>query len=106
LLLLPFFLFPLFQAYRWITDSRDQYTKERLRALNDEFKLYRCHTIMNCAVTCPKHLNPGAAMYAFRTQRLTRLCSYFVSGLFFERMLFSFFFCSASIKRKMVELAE
>jgi succinate dehydrogenase/fumarate reductase iron-sulfur protein len=55
----------LMQAYRWITDSRDQYTKERMAALNDEFKLYRCHTIMNCAVTCPKHLNPGAAMYVY-----------------------------------------
>lgn len=52
----------LLQAYRWISDSRDQYTKQRLEALNDEFKLYRCHTIMNCAVACPKHLNPGAAI--------------------------------------------
>jgi succinate dehydrogenase (ubiquinone) iron-sulfur subunit len=56
----------LMQAYRWITDSRDQYTKERLAALNDEFKLYRCHTIMNCAVTCPKHLNPGAAIASIK----------------------------------------
>lgn len=56
----------LMQAYRWITDSRDQYTKERLEALNDEFKLYRCHTIMNCAVTCPKHLNPGAAIASIK----------------------------------------
>ena len=49
----------LLQAYRWIVDSRDEYTKERLDALNDPFKLYRCHTIMNCSKTCPKHLNPG-----------------------------------------------
>src|SRR4051794_16084624 len=38
----------LMQAYRWIADSRDGYAKERLEALNDDFKLYRCHTIMNC----------------------------------------------------------
>jgi succinate dehydrogenase/fumarate reductase-like Fe-S protein len=45
--------------YRWISDSRDEYTKERLEAINDEFKLYRCHTILNCARACPKGLNPG-----------------------------------------------
>lgn len=44
---------------RWIMDSRDEYTKERLDAVNDEFKLYRCHTILNCARACPKGLNPG-----------------------------------------------
>lgn len=44
---------------RWIMDSRDEYTKERLDAVNDEFKLYRCHTILNCAKACPKGLNPG-----------------------------------------------
>uniref|UniRef100_A0A348AYS8 Succinate dehydrogenase [ubiquinone] iron-sulfur subunit, mitochondrial n=1 Tax=Ophirina amphinema TaxID=2108040 RepID=A0A348AYS8_9EUKA len=52
----------LLQAYRWIADSRDEYTKERLRSLNDAFKLYRCHTIMNCSKTCPKNLNPGKAI--------------------------------------------
>eukprot|EP00898_Chlorokybus_atmophyticus_P004294 jgi/Chlat1/4866/Chrsp31S04893 len=52
----------LLQAYRWINDSRDQFTKQRLEALDDEFKLYRCHTIMNCAKTCPKGLNPGKAI--------------------------------------------
>jgi len=52
----------LLQAYRWIADSRDEYTKERLQQLDDPFKLYRCHTIMNCAKTCPKHLNPGKAI--------------------------------------------
>ena len=52
----------LLQAYRWIADSRDQYTSERLDALNDSYKLYRCHTIMNCSKTCPKHLNPGKAI--------------------------------------------
>ncbi|KAL6960486.1 Sdh2-1p [Sarracenia purpurea var. burkii] len=40
-------------------DSRDEYTKERLDAICDEFKLYRCHTILNCARACPKGLNPG-----------------------------------------------
>lgn len=52
----------LMQAYRWIEDSRDQFTKERLEALDDTFKLYRCHTIMNCSRTCPKGLNPGKAI--------------------------------------------
>ena len=52
----------LMQAYRWISDSRDQRTKERLSSLDDSFKLYRCHTIMNCTNTCPKGLNPGKAI--------------------------------------------
>ncbi|MDO8994989.1 MAG: succinate dehydrogenase iron-sulfur subunit, partial [Sediminibacterium sp.] len=52
----------LLQAYRWIIDSRDDFTKERLSNLEDPFKLYRCHTIMNCTRTCPKHLNPGKAI--------------------------------------------
>eukprot|EP00591_Stephanopyxis_turris_P011146 CAMPEP_0195517496 /NCGR_PEP_ID=MMETSP0794_2-20130614/10977_1 /TAXON_ID=515487 /ORGANISM="Stephanopyxis turris, Strain CCMP 815" /LENGTH=263 /DNA_ID=CAMNT_0040646311 /DNA_START=46 /DNA_END=837 /DNA_ORIENTATION=+ len=52
----------LMQAYRWIEDSRDEATKERLEFLNDSFKLFRCHTIMNCSKTCPKHLNPGKAV--------------------------------------------
>jgi succinate dehydrogenase/fumarate reductase iron-sulfur protein len=52
----------LMQAYRWIEDSRDELTKERLEALDDSFKLYRCHTIMNCSKTCPKGLNPGKAI--------------------------------------------
>ena len=52
----------LMQAYRWIADSRDQKTKERLEDLDDSFKLYRCHTIMNCSNTCPKGLNPGKAI--------------------------------------------
>lgn len=50
------------QAFRWIDDSRDEFTKERLEALDDTFKLYRCHSIMNCSKTCPKHLNPGKAI--------------------------------------------
>lgn len=52
----------LMQAYRWIADSRDQLTEERLNYLDDAFKLYRCHTIMNCTKTCPKGLNPGKAV--------------------------------------------
>ena len=49
-------------AYRWIIDSRDEATGERLDDLDDPFKLYRCHTIMNCTQTCPKHLNPAKAI--------------------------------------------
>ena len=52
----------LLQAYRWIVDSRDEATGERLDALEDPFRLYRCHTIMNCTRTCPKGLNPAAAI--------------------------------------------
>jgi len=52
----------LLQAYRWIADSRDEHTGERLDALEDPFKLYRCHTIMNCTATCPKSLNPAKAI--------------------------------------------
>ena len=52
----------LLHAYRWIIDSRDQATDERLEDLDDPFKLYRCHTIMNCAKTCPKGLNPALAI--------------------------------------------
>ncbi len=52
----------LLQAYRWIADSRDEATGERLDALEDPFKLYRCHTIMNCTDTCPKSLNPAKAI--------------------------------------------
>merc|ERR1719491_1457041 len=52
----------LMQAYRWIEDSRDTSTDKRLANLDDAFKLYRCHTIMNCTKVCPKHLNPGKAI--------------------------------------------
>jgi succinate dehydrogenase (ubiquinone) iron-sulfur subunit len=52
----------LMQAYRWIIDSRDEYTNERLSKLKDPFSVYRCHTIMNCTRTCPKGLNPGRAI--------------------------------------------
>lgn len=50
------------QAYRWIIDSRDEMTEERLSKLRDPFSVYRCHTIMNCTRTCPKGLNPGLAI--------------------------------------------
>ncbi len=52
----------LLQSYRWIADSRDEHTGERLDALEDPFRLYRCHTIMNCTSTCPKGLNPAKAI--------------------------------------------
>tara|TARA_B100000676_G_scaffold312193_1_gene385223 strand:- start:715 stop:1497 length:783 start_codon:yes stop_codon:yes gene_type:complete len=52
----------LLQAYRWIADSRDEFTGERLDDLEDPFRLYRCHTIMNCAKVCPKGLNPAKAI--------------------------------------------
>lgn len=45
---------------RWVIDSRDDATGERLKQLDDAYKLYRCKTIMNCAAVCPKGLNPGA----------------------------------------------
>ncbi|MDY0881730.1 succinate dehydrogenase iron-sulfur subunit [Dongia soli] len=52
----------LLQAYRWIADTRDESAGERLDELEDPFRLYRCHTIMNCTKTCPKGLNPAKAI--------------------------------------------
>ena len=52
----------LMQAYRWIEDSRDEATKERMEYVDDAMKLYRCKSIMNCSNTCPKGLNPGGAI--------------------------------------------
>jgi succinate dehydrogenase (ubiquinone) iron-sulfur subunit len=59
-----FYLGPavLMQAYRWIADSRDQFTEERLAWVNDTMKLYRCHGIMNCTNCCPKGLDPAQAI--------------------------------------------
>jgi len=57
----------LMQAYRWIIDSRDDFTEERLEKLNDSMKLYRCHTIMNCSKVCPKGLNPAKAIAKVKT---------------------------------------
>jgi len=50
------------QAYRWIIDSRDEARAERLEKLNDEFSIFKCHTIMNCTKSCPKNLNPAWAI--------------------------------------------
>ncbi len=62
----------LLQAYRWIIDSRDEATGERLDDLEDPFRLYRCHTIMNCARTCPKGLNPGQAIAEIKKLMVSR----------------------------------
>ncbi|MBK1658317.1 succinate dehydrogenase iron-sulfur subunit [Paracraurococcus ruber] len=62
----------LLQAYRWIADSRDEATGERLDNLQDPFRLYRCHTIMNCARTCPKGLNPAAAIGKIKQMMVER----------------------------------
>ena len=62
----------LLQAYRWIADSRDENTNERLDDLEDTFKLYRCHTIMNCTKTCPKGLNPAKAIGEIKKLQLER----------------------------------
>ena len=58
----------LLQAYRWVEDSRDEHTGERLDKLNDAFALYRCHTIMNCTQTCPKGLNPAKAISGIKAK--------------------------------------
>jgi len=52
----------LLQAYRFIADTRDQATAERLDNLDDPYRLFRCHTIMNCTDACPKNLNPALAI--------------------------------------------
>ncbi len=62
----------LLQAYRWIVDSRDEDTGARLDELEDPFKLYRCHTIMNCARTCPKGLNPAKAIAEIKKLMIER----------------------------------
>jgi succinate dehydrogenase / fumarate reductase iron-sulfur subunit len=62
----------LLQAYRWIADSRDEATGERLDQLEDPFRLYRCHTIMNCTKTCPKHLNPAKAIAEIKKLMVAR----------------------------------
>ena len=62
----------LLQAYRWINDSRDEMQGERLDALEDPFKLYRCHTIMNCAQVCPKGLNPAKAIAEIKKAMVER----------------------------------
>ncbi|NKB48331.1 MAG: succinate dehydrogenase iron-sulfur subunit [Alphaproteobacteria bacterium] len=62
----------LLQAYRWLADSRDEATGDRLDQLEDPFRLYRCHTIMNCAKTCPKSLNPAKAIAEIKKMMLER----------------------------------
>jgi succinate dehydrogenase / fumarate reductase iron-sulfur subunit len=62
----------LLQAYRWIVDSRDEATGERLDDLEDPFRLYRCHTILNCTRTCPKGLNPGKAIAEIKKMMVER----------------------------------
>ena len=62
----------LLQAYRWLADSRDERTGERLDRLEDPFRLYRCHTIMNCTRTCPKGLNPAQAIGSIKQMLVAR----------------------------------
>lgn len=62
----------LLQAYRWLVDSRDEGTGERLDNLEDPFRLYRCHTIMNCTQTCPKGLNPAKAIAKVKMMMVER----------------------------------
>ena len=62
----------LLQANRWVVDSRDEATGERLDNLEDPFRLYRCHTIMNCTNTCPKGLNPAKAIAELKQKMVER----------------------------------
>jgi succinate dehydrogenase / fumarate reductase, iron-sulfur subunit len=62
----------LLQAARWIHDTRDEFQGERLDALEDPFKLYRCHTIMNCTSVCPKGLNPAQAIGSIKEKLAER----------------------------------
>ena len=62
----------LLQAYRWLIDSRDESTGDRLDDLEDPFRLYRCHTIMNCAKACPKGLNPSEAIAELKLKLVER----------------------------------
>ena len=62
----------LLQAYRWINDSRDEAKGERLDHVEDPFRLYRCHTIMNCAKACPKGLNPAKAIAEIKDLMIER----------------------------------
>jgi succinate dehydrogenase / fumarate reductase iron-sulfur subunit len=62
----------LLAAYRWIIDTRDEGTGERLDELEDPFRLYRCHTIMNCTEACPKDLNPAKAIAEIKKMMVQR----------------------------------
>lgn len=70
----------LLQAHRFIQDSRDEKTEERLSDLEDPFKLYRCHTIMNCTKTCPKGLNPAASIGDIKKKIVTQKINSAVKG--------------------------
>lgn len=76
----------LMQAYRWVADSRDKKTAERLAELDDSFKLYRCHSIMNCSKTCPKGLNPGRAIAKLKKQVSFTIImiSFFIHSFYFS----------------------
>ena len=62
----------LLTAWRWLADSRDEGRGKRLDALDDPFRLYRCHTILNCTRTCPRGLNPGKAIAEIKRMMLER----------------------------------
>ncbi|CAI5992428.1 unnamed protein product [Closterium sp. NIES-65] len=62
----------MYECILWIMDSRDEYTKQRLDDLNDPFKLYRCHTIMNCTKACPKGLSPGKQIANIKRLMVTK----------------------------------
>lgn len=62
----------LLNSYRWIVDSRDETSDERLDDLEDPFKLYRCHTIMNCTEACPKGLNPAKVIAKIKHKMIKR----------------------------------
>jgi succinate dehydrogenase / fumarate reductase iron-sulfur subunit len=62
----------LLQAKRWIDDSRDELKGERLDFLEDPFRLYRCHTILNCSKACPKGLNPAKAIAEIKGMMVER----------------------------------
>lgn len=62
----------LLQAYRFLADSRDQATAERLDNLEDPYRLFRCHSIMNCVDTCPKELNPTKAINKIKGMMVKR----------------------------------
>jgi succinate dehydrogenase / fumarate reductase iron-sulfur subunit len=62
----------LLQAYRFLADSRDQATAERLDYLEDPYRLFRCHSIMNCADVCPKGLNPNSAIGRIKDMMVRR----------------------------------
>ncbi|KAK9111608.1 hypothetical protein Scep_019127 [Stephania cephalantha] len=72
----------LLHAYRWISDSRDNFTEERLQALTeDEKRLYRCRSIKNCTATCPKSLDPATAINKMKTKHLLSLPVQKLGGL-------------------------